>query len=64
MSRRGFSLLELVTVLLILGVVAGVTVPRLAGSLEISPAEAAASELVKLLRRGRAERHSRNVLAF
>lgn len=50
MSRRGFSLLELVTVLLILGLVAGVTVPRLTRAAEVSPVEEAASELATLLR--------------
>jgi prepilin-type N-terminal cleavage/methylation domain-containing protein len=49
-TRRGFSLLELVTVLLILGVVAGVTVPRLSRDAEISPVEEAASNLATLLR--------------
>lgn len=50
MNRRGFSLLELVTVLLILGLVAGVTVPRLTRAADVSPVEEAASGLATLLR--------------
>jgi prepilin-type N-terminal cleavage/methylation domain-containing protein len=52
-NRAGFTLLELVVVLLILGLLTAVSVPRIADRAEENPAAAVASEVVKLLRSAR-----------